>query len=60
METDPEALDQVFMEQAGISLNNGLYHGEAGRGFVRLNFGVTKNTLREAVVRMEKMFAQMK
>ena len=60
MEADPEALDQVFMEQAGISLNNGLYHGEAGRGFVRLNFGVTKNTLREAVVRMEKMFGQMK
>ena len=53
---EPEQLGKVFMEKAGISLNNGLDHGEEGRGFIRLNFGVTESVLREAVLRMEKMF----
>ena len=53
---EPEKLGEFFMEKAGISLNNGLEHGEAGRGFIRLNFGVTEKTLREAVDRMETMF----
>lgn len=53
---DPEKLGEVFLDKAGISLNNGLDHGEAGRGFIRLNFGVTEKTLREAVDRMAKMF----
>ena len=44
------------MEQAGISLNNGLDHGKEGRGFIRLNFGVTEKVLREAVDRIEVMF----
>lgn len=55
----PEKLGEEFLNRAGISLNNGLEHGEAGRGFVRLNFAVTEATLREAVDRMEKMFARM-
>lgn len=55
-EIEPEQLGTVFMEQAGISLNNGLDHGKEGRGFVRLNFGVTEKVLREAVNRMEVMF----
>lgn len=53
---EPEKLGQVFLEKAGISLNNGLDHGEEGRGFIRLNFGVTEAVLREGVDRMEKMF----
>lgn len=53
---EPEQLGKVFLEKAGISLNNGLDHGEEGRGFIRLNFGVTEQVLREAVDRMEKMF----
>lgn len=52
----PEMLGEMFMEKAGIRLNNGLDHGEAGRGFVRLNFAVTKAQLLEALDRMEKMF----
>lgn len=51
-----EALDQVFLEKAGISLNNGLAHGEDGKGFVRMNFGVTRQTLEDAVLRMEALF----
>ena len=53
---EPEELGKVFWEKAGISLNNGLDHGEEGRGFVRLNFGVTERVLREAVARMENLF----
>ena len=52
----PEVLDQVFLDKAGISLNNGLAHGENGRGFVRLNFGVTRKTLRTVLDRMNTMF----
>ena len=52
----PEALDRVFLDKAGISLNNGLTHGEDGRGFVRMNFGVTKKTLQTALDRMNTMF----
>ena len=44
------------MEQAGIQLNNGLEHGEEGRGFVRMNFAVTRATLDAALDRIEKYF----
>ncbi|MGM9602153.1 MAG: MalY/PatB family protein [Faecousia sp.] len=54
----PEKLGQAFMEQAGISLNNGLDHGEAGRGFIRLNFAVTREHLELAVNRIAKMFGK--
>ena len=47
---------EIFMERARISLNNGLEHGPEGRGFVRLNFGVTRAVLDLAVDRIEKMF----
>lgn len=53
---DPEKIDEVFMEQAGIQLNNGLEHGEEGRGFVRMNFAVTRATLDAALDRIEKIF----
>lgn len=53
---EPKQLGKMFLEKAGISLNNGLDHGEEGRGFIRLNFGVTEKTLREAVDRMAHVF----
>lgn len=53
---EPEALGKTFLDEAGISLNNGLDHGEEGRGFIRLNFGVTRETLMKALDRIEKMF----
>lgn len=54
----PEKLGDAFMEQAGISLNNGLEHGEVGRGFIRLNFAVTREHLELAVERIAKMFGK--
>lgn len=49
----PEKLDQVFFDQAGIRLNNGLDHGEEGRGFVRVNFALTPDHLKEAIRRIQ-------
>ena len=55
---DAERLGEEFLEKAGISLNNGLEHGEAGRGFVRLNFAVTRSVMKAALERIERMFWQ--
>ena len=49
-------LAKTFHEKAGISLNDGLEFGEEGRGFVRMNFAVTREHLDEAIDRIEKMF----
>lgn len=51
-----EKLSEQFLQRAGINLNNGLEHGEAGRGFIRVNFGVTRACLEEAFDRMSRMF----
>jgi cysteine-S-conjugate beta-lyase len=42
-----------FFEEAGVGLSPGQVFGEAGQGFVRLNFGCTRATLEEALRRME-------
>lgn len=55
----PEALSERFLNEAGISLNNGLEHGEAGRGFIRINFAVTRACLKEALDRMSQMFQEV-
>lgn len=52
----PEELGERFLEEAGIQLNNGLEHGQDGRGFIRLNFAVTRACLEEALDRMSRMF----
>lgn len=53
---DLERLEEEFLNRAGISLNNGLEHGEAGRGFVRINFAVTRENLKIAMERIGHMF----
>jgi cystathionine beta-lyase len=45
---------QKFFEDAGVGLSPGSIFGEAGRGYVRLNFGCPRATLAEALRRMEK------
>lgn len=52
----PEELSRRFLDEAGIHLNNGLDHGEAGKGFVRINFAVTRSCLEIALDRLTKMF----
>lgn len=45
---------QKFFEDAGVGLSPGFIFGEAGRGYVRLNFGCPRSTLVEALRRMER------
>jgi cystathionine beta-lyase len=41
-----------FLERARVALNDGADFGEAGRGFVRLNFACPRATLTQALERM--------
>jgi cysteine-S-conjugate beta-lyase len=43
---------QFFLKKARVALNNGEDFGEAGKGFVRLNFGCPPERLIEALERM--------
>jgi cystathionine beta-lyase len=43
---------EFFVQEAKVGLNNGLDFGEPGRGFVRLNFGCSRNVLLEALHRI--------
>ena len=45
---------EFFLKQARVGLNDGAWFGEAGKGFVRLNFGCPRATLVEALERMEE------
>ncbi len=45
---------QKFFEDAGVGLSPGHIFGEAGRGWVRLNFGCPRATLEEGLRRMER------
>lgn len=58
--TDAEGLSDMFLKKAGISLNNGLEFGTEGRGFVRLNFAVTRENLKLALERIEMMYKKEK
>ncbi len=51
-------LSDIFLNEAGISLNNGLDHGEDGKGFVRINLAVTRDVLMDALNRIEKLFTK--
>ncbi len=43
-----------FLNNAKVGLNNGLDFGQAGRGFVRLNFACPRSLLAEGLQRMRK------
>jgi len=45
---------KFFLEHARVALNSGEEFGELGRGFVRLNFGCSRETLYAALERMRK------
>jgi len=48
------SFNPFFEEQAKVALNDGLWFGPGGEGFVRLNFGCPRATLVEALERMEE------
>jgi cystathionine beta-lyase len=44
---------EFFLDRAKVALNDGGMYGQAGEGFVRLNFGCPRATLSAALQRME-------
>ncbi len=45
---------KFFLEKARVALNDGTMFGQGGEGFVRLNFGCSRENLEEALGRMRK------
>jgi cystathionine beta-lyase len=43
-----------FLENAKVQVNDGLFFGEAGRGFIRINFGCPRSTLEEGLTRLQQ------
>lgn len=48
----PDVPSQYFLEECKVALNSGADFGEAGKGFVRLNYGCPRSTLEDALERM--------
>ncbi len=48
----PEGPHRFFLERAGVALNDGAPFGPGGEGFVRLNYGCSRQRLDEALGRM--------
>jgi cystathionine beta-lyase len=46
--------DEFFLQHAGVAFNDGKVFGKDGEGFVRLNFGCPRETLAEALKRMQR------
>ena len=48
---------RFFLEKARVALNDGKMFGEGGEGFVRLNYGCSREHLAEALDRMKRALA---
>ena len=46
---DHDALVDLFVDKAHLALNDGEMFGSGGEGFMRLNAGTTRATLRRAL-----------
>lgn len=46
-------LVSLFVDKAGLALNDGAMFGKEGEGFMRLNVGCPQSILREAMERLE-------
>lgn len=51
--TKPE-LHKLFLYQAKVAVNDGADFGKNGVGFIRLNFGCSRSTLEEGLLRIKK------
>lgn len=51
---DREALNKLFIEKAGLALNDGEMFSPGGKGFMRLNIGTSRIVLQEAMEKFEK------
>ncbi len=49
-----QALDEFFLRRAGVYFDSGPWFGEELQGFERMNLGCPRDTLREALERIER------
>lgn len=56
MGLDDDALQRFFLDRARLALNPGVSFGEAGRGFMRLNIGTSREILQEAMARLKQAY----
>lgn len=54
------ALNEFFLKQAKVALNDGLTFGQSGEGFMRLNFGCSRAVLLEALGRIERAVRKLR
>ena len=47
-------IDEFFMKQAKVAINNGSWFGKGGDGFVRMNFGCPRSTLIDGLSRIKQ------
>jgi cystathionine beta-lyase len=50
---------RFFLEEAKVALGDGAGFGEAGKGFLRLNFGCCRSTLQQALEQMAAALARV-
>ena len=56
---DQKGLDVLFVDKAGLALNNGAMFGPGGEGFMRLNVGTSRAVLHEAMRRLSGAVATL-
>jgi cystathionine beta-lyase len=52
---DDAELKEYFVNELGLGLNSGIDFGEAGSGYMRLNFATTRKNLKKAVQALKKI-----
>ncbi len=53
-------LQNFFINQAGVGMNEGSTFGPGGEGFMRMNLGTTHDTVKRAMEQIEKAVAQLR
>ena len=51
---DHDSLISLFIERAGLALNDGEMFSPGGQGFMRLNIGCPRETVKAALLKLEQ------
>jgi cystathionine beta-lyase len=54
---DHDSLNDLFVRQAGLALNDGEMFGQGGAGFMRMNVGCPRSIVQQALERLRKCIA---
>ena len=55
---DPDGLERLFLDEAGVKLENGQAFGPGGEGFMRMNIACPRSLLHEALTRIAEAVAR--